>query len=145
MNRIFMMTSVSSFASRLPVGRVPTLAAVHQRTLIVTAVVVVAAAGVLGLLFPAGPHLGWATPFGMPTHVSYRGTEFFSDAPGSLTCEARPLTGLRRVGSVFGYFTSSRPILVPTSELGRGKIFEGSLFVKARPDCLATYITADQG
>jgi hypothetical protein len=125
--------------------RVPTLAAVRRTILIVTALVIIVLAGVLGLLFPAGPHIGWATPFALPTHVSYRGTEFFADAPGSVTCERRSLTGLRRVGSVFGYFTSSRPILVPTSELGRGKIFEGSLFVKASPDCLATYITADQG
>src|SRR5262249_14142229 len=57
-------------------GRDPTLAAVIRRIL---QVVLVVAAVVLVLGFAVGPHLGWATPFSVPTQVSYRGTNFYLD------------------------------------------------------------------
>lgn len=67
------------------------------------AVVLLAALGGIG--FVAAPHIGWATPFSLPRQFSYRGLLYFRQS------YCRPPPG-RQVGSVFGYFTSSRPILL---------------------------------
>ena len=63
----------------------------------------------------------WATPFSTPSHFSYRGLEYSSNSWGEPGC-VRQLPILQRssflprlgVGSIFGYLTSSKPILQPT-------------------------------
>ena len=76
--------------------------------------------GVGGLGFAFAPSFGWATPFSGSSHFWYRGLEYRSDNWGEpdrvqqLPIRQRSSFLPRlRVGSVFGYFTSSEPIFQP--------------------------------
>ncbi|HKD95566.1 MAG TPA: hypothetical protein VKB43_12745 [Gaiellaceae bacterium] len=110
-------------------------------------VVLVVAAVVLVLGFAVGPHLGWATPFSVPTQVSYRGTNFYLDDTRCLEPRELPRAYLpmRRTASMFGYFTGSRAVLLPHYEWKRRTIDEGLLLVDVHHGCLKYYVTADSG
>jgi hypothetical protein len=115
----------------------PTLAPVILRAVIV--VLLVAALG-LGLGFAAAPHLGWASPFSLPTHVSFRGTYYEPDPPTQVGCSKS--RGAHRVGSVFGYFTTSKPILLTHYEWAH-QTKATWILVGVRPGCFKVY--ADTG
>ena len=78
-------------------------------------------AALVGVGFAAAPHVGWATPFSLPSHIRYQGLEYFEgEYQPCVHCAERLPKSLRRnvfparrVGSVFGYFTSSKPVLLP--------------------------------
>lgn len=102
----------------------------HRRLLALVAVVVVLGALSLGL----AQNWGWATPFALPGVISYHGRSYYIDANtwnGSRACfaasrvAAKPIhvyrlpkgyTPMRKVDHVFGYFTPSKPILLPHYE-----------------------------
>jgi hypothetical protein len=88
----------------------------------------------LGLL--VAPRIGWATPFGLPSTLHFDGRDYIG--PGCvrrLKANERPL---RKIGSVFGYFTGSKPILEPHYEwhLPNGLI---PTVIYVRGDCLTVY------
>jgi hypothetical protein len=90
----------------------------------VVAVVIVAA--LAGLGFVAAPQIGWATPFSVPQQFRYRGLLYFRQS------YCKPPPG-RQVGSLFGYFTSSRPIFLGGGHTPDGHpvnllLHEGSCF-----------------
>ena len=91
----------------------------RSRRWIWAAVVVIA---VLGLGFLIAPDLEWATPFSVPSHFTYRGLEYGSEPPfyPEPTCVEQLPERLRRgylpahrIGTIAGFFTSSKPILQP--------------------------------
>ena len=100
----------------------------NRRLLALAAVIVAVAALSLGL----AQNWGWATPFALPAVISYHGRSYSIDtANGSRACfatsraAARPIhihrlpkgyMPLRPVDHVFGYFTHSKPILLPHYE-----------------------------
>jgi hypothetical protein len=109
----------------------------------VVIVVLLVAALILGLGFAAAPHLGWASPFALPTHVTFRGTYYEPDPPAQRECTKSK--GAHRVGSVFGYFTTSKPILITHYEWVRQTKVTWIL-VGVRPGCFKVYAdTGDMG
>jgi hypothetical protein len=78
-------------------------------------------AALFGIGLAAAPHIGWATPFALPPQFRYQGLEYFKGEyqPGVPCAEGLPrawqkqIFPARQVGSVFGYFTSAKPILMP--------------------------------
>ena len=75
-----------------------------------------------GLGFALAPSLGWATPLSFPSQFTYRGLEYGNGLPfwpGPKCVQQLPrsqrrgILPSRRIGSIFGYFTSSLPILQP--------------------------------
>jgi hypothetical protein len=110
-----------------------------RRLSMILAVLLVAAFGI-GLLI--APHAGWATPLGMPSHFGYRGKDYYVDANGAggrIACATRfprSYRPVRQVGSIFGYFTGSKPILLPYYE--RHYRVDYSLLV-ADGSCLRIY------
>jgi hypothetical protein len=117
---------------------------VIRRTVII--VLVVTAFG-LALGLAVAPRLGWATPFDVPSNVSYRGTNFYLEDSSCRKPRDLPhgYLPMRRAASVFGYFTGSRPILLPHYEWPRRTIDEGIVLVEVHSGCFKYYITADQG
>jgi hypothetical protein len=69
-----------------------------------------------GLGFSVAPHYGWATPFSLSPSFTYRGLAYFrQDCVNRLPKSQQwPRLPARRIGSIFGYFTSSKPILLPS-------------------------------
>jgi hypothetical protein len=107
---------------------------VKRRLVALAAVVVALAALSLGF----AQKWGWSTPFvAIPAAVSYHDHRYYIDTNtwnGSRACfassraAAKPIhvyrlpkgyTPLRRNGEVFGYFTNSKPILLPHYEWTR--------------------------
>lgn len=102
-------------------------------------VVVLAVLLVLGLAVAA--RLGWATPLGMPSSLHFHGRNYGGGGcVRNLRADELPL---RKVGSVFGYLTGSKPILIPHYESrlltpkGIWTLTPAVLYV--RGDCLASY------
>jgi hypothetical protein len=113
-------------------------------------------AALIGVGFTAAPHIGWATPFSLPSHFRYQGLEYFESEyqPGVHCAERLPRSlrrnvfPARRVGSVFGYFTSSKPVLLPRGPGGSDLTPEGHPVVLLLGDgnCSVQYAeTADLG
>ena len=77
-------------------------------------VVLVGLVLVFGLGLLVAPRFGWATPFGLPSTIHVGGRDYRGGrCARTLTANATPL---HRIGSVFGYFTGSKPILEPHYE-----------------------------
>lgn len=89
-----------------------------------------------GASLALGQRWGWATPFGLPSTISYQSRTYYVDNHGSSgrpTCltSRRPSSiprssnlpsgyaPLRPVASVFGYITGSKPIMLPHYEWRR--------------------------
>lgn len=73
-------------------------------------------------------HFEYATPFRLPDHFTYHGRQYLG--PSCLSrAEARQRGDLplRRVASIKGVLTSSKPIMLPRSELASLKASERSI------------------
>src|ERR1700751_3843068 len=99
----------------------------------------VTAAALLALLalgLPVAPHVGWATPFGLPSTLRFDGRDYIG--PSCVRGRKGNQRPLHKTGSVFGYFTRSKPILLPHYEwhLPPGLV-PSVLYV--RDSCLTVY------
>jgi hypothetical protein len=108
------------------------------RRLVLIAVPVVA---FLALGLAVAPRLGWATPFRVPSTLHFRGRDYIGPScVRTLKANERPL---RKVGSVFGYFTLPKAILIPHYEsdllTAQGKWRGTPAVLYVRGDCLAVY------
>jgi hypothetical protein len=87
----------------------------------------------LWLLKAVPDHYGYASPFGPPSHFSFRGRDYL-DPSRCIRPRLRDLP-LRRVGSVPGFLTGAKPILRPGS-LPRGL---DPTYLYVRAGCLEAY------
>lgn len=101
----------------------------------------VSLAALFAIGLPIAPRLGWATPFANPSKLYFRGRDYLQ--PGcerSLKANERPL---RKVGSVFGWFTLPESILIPHYEsallTAQGKLKGTPAVLYVRGSCLAVY------
>ena len=108
------------------------------RRLVFIAVPLVA---LLALGLPVATRLGWATPFRVPSTLHYLGRNYMHPScVRSLKANERPL---RQVGSVFGYLTLPKPILIPHYESrllepgGKWRMIPTVVYL--RGECLAVY------
>ena len=100
-------------------GRDPTLAAMSRKMFLVVLAVMVA---VLALGFAVAPRIGWATPFALPHQLTFNGKTYYdgdAGVPEHFPCEARLGRGgapLRPIGSIVGYLTTDKQLLLPHDE-----------------------------
>lgn len=99
------------------------------------AFVMVPVAGLLGLGLVVAPYLGWASPFRLPPILHFRGRDYIR-ATCTRTLHANEL---RKIGSVFGYFTSRKPILLPHYEWHLPPNMKTPAVLYVRGSCLMAY------